>query len=378
MAPPPATVKLKYLTPKVAQLFELAFSPLHLGSRPSAMDWITALVELERGLTTCARSRVHRYSKEARECPWCRMEAEYGRPVFVDADMSSALPDGRLDARVGLVLDLGALLAAINGVPVPQSITLPLPSVATPAGPSDYAKAAKRRQDAARLCWAAGGTLGVLAAYLLASHVSASVVLLSLLAGIVFVLLGVARRTSDLTERFIQQAGKIKARVEHLQSTSPIARVLLKKTAALSAVEAFKLLSNEYTAVQTEYEKVRRKLQLGRYLSTHPIRVAHIPKLTSADLASLSSYGFTTPWMRPFAMSSRSMESVRSSPRTSLVGWAGCKRHSCSNPPTPRRITTTFDGDSWRLSGANNRRAQISSAWSTNSALSLGSLKDGS
>ncbi|TPQ49375.1 topoisomerase, partial [Prosthecomicrobium hirschii] len=117
MVPPPGTVRLDDFTPKIAQLFEAAFSPNHVGKRPSAPTWVEALGELESALRVCSRNKLHRYARNAGECPWCRMENEYGRPLFLDTDLTNVhVPNGRLDPVAGFVLDIPALLSAINGV----------------------------------------------------------------------------------------------------------------------------------------------------------------------------------------------------------------------------------------------------------------------
>ncbi|WP_375462020.1 helix-hairpin-helix domain-containing protein [uncultured Enterovirga sp.] len=140
MTPPPGAVRLEDFTPRVGQLFEEVFSPFHTGRRPKATDWIAALTELESALRPCSRNKLHHYARDAPACPWCRMEGEFRRPLFLDTELGAiTLPTGGFDAATGLVLDLPALLAVINAVPVPASLSVVLPAVPAPAGPSQNA-----------------------------------------------------------------------------------------------------------------------------------------------------------------------------------------------------------------------------------------------
>lgn len=89
MSPPPGTVRLSDFPPAVRDCFEQAFSPQHVGRRPTPTRWVSALEELEASLRVCSRNRLHHYSRLAPECPWCRMEAEYGRPLFLSSEVFS-------------------------------------------------------------------------------------------------------------------------------------------------------------------------------------------------------------------------------------------------------------------------------------------------
>src|SRR3546814_14176766 len=115
MAPPHGSVPLRDFPKSIAECFEQAFSPNYTGRRPPPSRWVSVLEELEASLRPCAKNRLHHYSRDASECPWCRMEAEYGRPLFVSTDFSAIhLPKGKIDPKFGLAIDLQNLLAAVN------------------------------------------------------------------------------------------------------------------------------------------------------------------------------------------------------------------------------------------------------------------------
>jgi DNA-binding helix-hairpin-helix protein with protein kinase domain len=294
MTPPPGTVRLTDFPLGIRECFEQAFSPHYVGRRPSPARWVKATEELESSLRVCSRNRVHYFSRSAPECPWCRMEAEYGRPLFVSPDgFTIHLPKGKIDEKSGLVLDVQTLLAAVTGVAIPASIKIPLPQVPTPATPSDDARTARRRQRLAPLQRVIGfGTMigaaimffGFDLPFLVAAAVGAFGGWLTVR----------AEPAASIVAEHERIAGKIKSRVETLQALAPFGPVLRKKAEALDCITEYKVLAAAYGQVVPDYEKVRRQRQLDAFLSTHLIRGARIAKISSADTASLASFGIAT------------------------------------------------------------------------------------
>lgn len=90
MEQPPGTPPLGIVSPPVAELFERAFamSAVHDG-RPSAVEWIDALEVLAGELAECPVGIAHWRFAGLPECPWCRVEAATGVPLFSGA-MSDA------------------------------------------------------------------------------------------------------------------------------------------------------------------------------------------------------------------------------------------------------------------------------------------------
>lgn len=294
MVPPPGTVRLDDFTPKIAQLFESAFSPNNVGKRPSAPTWVEALGELESALRVCSRNKLHRYARNASECPWCRMEHEYGRPLFLDTDLANVhVPNGRLDPAAGFVLDIPALLSAINGVSIPPSISVIIPLVASASGPSQAASDALSQKRLGPLAKIAG--VGILfgAAYAFASGVPGIVALGIAAFGGWFLFRSFSPADGLLAEHR-KVVSALSSRIEQLQRASPIEQVLRKKAEILDAIDEFKQLASAFGNIRSEYEKHRRQKQLDDHLSQFPIRGARIPKLSSGDIAQLASYGFTT------------------------------------------------------------------------------------
>lgn len=294
MVPPPGTVRLDDFTPKIAQLFESAFSPYHAGNRPSAPTWVEALGELESALRVCSRNKLHRYARNARECPWCRMEGEYGRPLFLDTDFTNVhVPKGRLDPAAGFVLDLPALLSAINGVSIPASISVTSPPVAGATAPRQAASDALFQKRLGPLSRIAGVGVMFSAAYAFASGVP-GIVALGIAAFGGWLLFRSSSSADGLLAEHQKAASALSSRLEQVQRSSPIEQVLRKKAEALDAIDEFKHLASAFGNVRNEYERLRRQKQLDDHLSQFPIRGARIPKVSSGDIAQLASYGFNT------------------------------------------------------------------------------------
>jgi DNA-binding helix-hairpin-helix protein with protein kinase domain len=357
MVPPPGTARLSDFTPRIAQLFEEAFSPNRVGKRPSASMWVEALSKLESSLRACSRNRLHRYARTAGECPWCRMEAAYGRPLFIDTNISTIhVPKGRLDPAAGLVLDIPALMAAISAVSVPTSISVALPQMQGTPKPSQAA------QDALSQKWLASITKIVAVGILVGAAFAVSAVLLDILALGIAVFGGwlLLRSPEDgLLSAYRQRANAVSLRIEYLQRSAPIEPVLTKKAEALAAIDEFKWLVATFGNVKSEYDKQRWQKQLDDHLLQFSIREARIPKINSSDLAQLASYGFTTA----FDAKCRDVQQVHGIGPVkafNIAAWiwhleARFRFHSAYTPEDQRNIQKAQDGIVTKQQGLEER-----------------------
>src|SRR5215472_3422631 len=100
MAPPPNSLGLSDLPPKVAALFEQAFSMAAAqdSGRPKAATWIESLEALSRDLILCPRNSSHCYYKSLIKCPWCRLEEGSAIFFFLQFDAPAARSDFKIDA----------------------------------------------------------------------------------------------------------------------------------------------------------------------------------------------------------------------------------------------------------------------------------------
>lgn len=297
MQPPPSTVQMADLSPQVRQNFELAFSPLGVGSRPSPSQWISALEELEQSLRPCPNNKAHHYSRLAPNCPWCRMEQAFGVPMFISHDANAHhVPKGSISAGVGFSFNVVAIEALLNSLTVPTQIKVAIPSPKVNHTPSaeTLASAAKNESDG-RLRKVFAVTWGAGAVFMFAAGFPPVVPLVS--AGIALYLTFKSdNQESAFLQRYKSAAEKVRGRVQHLQSNSPAEALQATRAAALAKIEEYKALVSDFKNIETDYNSSRRQQQLDAHLSAYGIRGAKIPKLTSGDVASLASYGFTTAY----------------------------------------------------------------------------------
>ncbi len=94
MEPPPGTPPLAIVSPPIAELFERAFAMFAVrGSRPTAVEWIDALETLAGKLAECRVGIAHWHLAGLPECPWCRIEAVTGAPLFSTAVSDATASD---------------------------------------------------------------------------------------------------------------------------------------------------------------------------------------------------------------------------------------------------------------------------------------------
>lgn len=297
MQPPPSTVQMADLSPKVRQNFELAFSPQGVGSRPTPIQWISALEELEQSLRPCPNNKVHHYSRVASECPWCRMEQAFGVPMFISQDASSNhVPRGSINADVGFSFNIVTIETLLNSLTVPSQITIAIPKPKVTYKPSAVALSGSSKRTSDGILRKVGAVvLGGAALFMFAGGV---VPIVPLIVG--GVALYLAFRSDEAEDVFLQKyksaAEKVRGRVQYLQSNSPVETVNTTRTVILGKIAEYKALVSDFKSVETDYNKSRRQQQLNSHLTTYGIRSARIPKITSGDIASLASFGFTTAY----------------------------------------------------------------------------------
>jgi DNA-binding helix-hairpin-helix protein with protein kinase domain len=84
MLPPPDTLSIQDIPPRIAGLFEQAFSPLTVqgAPRPNATAWVDAMKALASDLRACAYDSSHFFWKGLTTCPWCPIEQATGAVLF--------------------------------------------------------------------------------------------------------------------------------------------------------------------------------------------------------------------------------------------------------------------------------------------------------
>jgi DNA-binding helix-hairpin-helix protein with protein kinase domain len=125
MRQPPATPALETSTPAIAALFERAFSRegYERANRPTAREWVDALVLAAQQLTVCGKNSGHYYARGLPACPWCAIESTVGITLFNVALLAPIAVGAR--SAFDLQRAWAAILAVADPGPAP---TLPLPS----------------------------------------------------------------------------------------------------------------------------------------------------------------------------------------------------------------------------------------------------------
>lgn len=81
--PPPGALTLDMFPDSIAIAFENAFG-LTPSARPSALDWIHVLNDLEGTLNHCGKVNTHFYPAIAKGCIWCKLMGNSGFDMFPD------------------------------------------------------------------------------------------------------------------------------------------------------------------------------------------------------------------------------------------------------------------------------------------------------
>ena len=90
MAPPPSCLSLQELPSDISGMFEAAFAdPCAVQQRPTATQWVKALLSLEAGMRKCSRDPGH-FHYQDRQCPWCRIIQQGGPNFFISVSFKTA------------------------------------------------------------------------------------------------------------------------------------------------------------------------------------------------------------------------------------------------------------------------------------------------
>ncbi len=89
---------LEIMSSEMRALFKKAFEGGGLLSapRPSALDWTKAIEEFRSSMVTCSANSTHGYSRTAKDCPWCRIEAQGKPPLFAPTPRARLQPPSQL------------------------------------------------------------------------------------------------------------------------------------------------------------------------------------------------------------------------------------------------------------------------------------------
>ncbi|MCA9234052.1 MAG: hypothetical protein KDA44_01180 [Planctomycetales bacterium] len=294
--PPPASLKLSDLTPRLGELFEAAFrggAPEgdlpDAPRRPTPLDWATELEVLMKNRAVCSFDQSHVNYNRNPECPWCRIEDEGGPAFFLpDTGMSLITKDrmGELDRRI-------RQLRVIEFPELPPKRLEPSAKLAL--------KALKDRPQLTKLDYAALG-MEIGAAACLAGvffHGALAAGPIMCLAGGAYMLF--SERGKEARRQETEMIASINTLKQRLLKMGSVIRAKHNKRAKeyQDLIEQLRTTMSWYQAEGEKLQEVlkqHRSTQRSEYLRQHLIcdHVQNIPGLTGSTVAMLESYNVET------------------------------------------------------------------------------------
>ena len=288
LAPPPGSLPIDALTPRLQNLFETAFKPAAVrGGRPPPQQWIEALRELRTELRVCLGNQAHYYHRQVSACPWCAIEAASGAPLFPAIFVT---PSGGAGGMV-------ALWQQVSQIAEPQPLPPPPDPGTLKAIPSPPALAAGQRERRLRAAAYTALLMTVGAVFVL----TPSSLRLPILAGLVFLTyLAVKHGSTARSSEFQKRRDELSQEWAQLRATwlapSPQPTFSqLRNMLAASKARHDALPSERARRLQELSNQIRQR-QLQEHLDQFPIGSAQVPGVGRAKIATLSAYGIDTAW----------------------------------------------------------------------------------
>jgi DNA-binding helix-hairpin-helix protein with protein kinase domain len=241
MDQPPGTPALSDFPQSVADAFETAFGRSTRDSRPSAQQWIEILGALEESLIQCSDDKLHWYSSEASECPWCAMQRELGATLFLPIIPVAERTEHPFDPGAG-GFNLAAVWQQIAAFPH-QRLAPALPHMTIATKVTRFAK------------WRGGPYV------------------------------------AKLKREYFEVEQKWLAALDTWRARTGIAGIEEMLQELRSAKTAYEGLAAEETALIDTYRRERRARQMHAYLETFRIKGAKHRAIGPAQEAALASFG---------------------------------------------------------------------------------------
>lgn len=287
MAPPPNTVSLDILPPRLAAMFEAAFAPLPLRRRrPSAREWVQELESLGRSLTPCGASPAHHYWSGLHACPWCGLEQRANVTLFTT-------PPPRQAAVRRAEQEFRRLSDVLNSIR--------LPAETPPPRGGSIQIAARAEAEDARSAPLHARVLAVTGALTVAAGLA-----LILYGGLLLVLLGIpfifagrqarnARRRPWVAQYEAAQSAFLSA-AQEFDNRRAYPEVRRAHAQAQQARRAWTAIEDWRAQQFHMLETNKRRVQLRQHLEAHLIEDARIKGIGASRVASLSAFGIDTAW----------------------------------------------------------------------------------
>jgi hypothetical protein len=176
--------------------------------RPSAAEWAEALEQFAAELVSCAVAPAHWHFAGLAECPWCRMEAAIGVPLFSD----------RMSPGSARHFDFAAFWQEVTALAHPGSAPgFEESEIARNVRPSPEARAFRRRRRIHVLMALLAAAVPVAASFLVQVPPLAHVLFI-VSAGVLYFLVRQVLKTRESAVRFIERARELRERWERLRA----------------------------------------------------------------------------------------------------------------------------------------------------------------
>ena len=282
--PPASTVRLDWLPPATAELFERAFAKSGK-PRPSGAEWATALAAFESDLVTCGASALHRFPRSRGACPWCDLERS-GLFLFVAGESAVA---------GAILLDVTVIQRHIDAIP-------PLASVPFPVDSNDAGADGEPLQPLVRLhrrVWLGGLAAALITMIVLTADFGGSAAPVDVAWMVLAAVFGNARPRLARIKRERRTALRAAeaAFAEALQQWHAVADMRdleLRRNELQRKLESYRGLPAKFTAERAQLEAEKPWHQMRAYLDRFLIADVKLPGIGKKRRATLLSYGIET------------------------------------------------------------------------------------
>jgi DNA-binding helix-hairpin-helix protein with protein kinase domain len=282
--PPANTVRLDWLPPQTADLFERAFAKSGK-PRPSGTEWATALAAFESDLATCSASALHRFARSRGACPWCDLERA-GLFLFVAGGSAVA---------GAMYLDAAAVQRHLDAIP-------PLVSMPLPADPSAIAVEGQPLEPRLRLhrrVWLGGFAITLATMIVLTGQFGGGTAPVDVAWMVLAAVLGNGRpRLAAIArERRASLRAAEAAFVEAARQWYAVADLRdleLRRHQLAQKLDTYRALPAKFTAERAQLEAEKPLHQLRAYLDRFLIADMKLPGIGKKRRATLLSYGIET------------------------------------------------------------------------------------
>jgi DNA-binding helix-hairpin-helix protein with protein kinase domain len=287
MKPPPASISMSGLTPKIVHFFEKAFSKdgIRNGGRPTANEWISALEELVSKLKVCKFNQGHHFLSSLTTCPWCDIEVKSSFTLFPVIMQAS-------QTTVNISL-LWLQVIGLHG-PGPEPSLPELTSVN--ALPSEESLNIGKRLSAKRNQAYILFSLMLAAAWTLIPHPLTFLVLLPCMG--IWQCLAYKKIKREATNKIMAELSLAKSNWDDISSNWSS---LTSGSSFTAAKQQLEVLKQKYDALQQERQHHLRNLwshhsqqQLIEHLDRYRIDSAGLEGFGAGRISTLQSYGIET------------------------------------------------------------------------------------